>query len=132
MHRMLRDLLEECWDNHPDPRMTAPLFPSAKGTVRDRNNVRNRVLRPAHRLADTLLYQRGQAALPSNLATHAGRRTAITWWAEAGYDPRTIMAWVGHTDAAFTLSVYQGARNRPLDYRIVAAMAEVAPTAAGR
>jgi integrase len=125
MHSMLRDIMAEWWERHPDPSMRALLFPSANGTARDRNNVRNRILAPARELADELLAKRNQAPLPEKLATHSGRRTAITWWAEAGYDPRTIMAWVGHEDAAFTVRVYQGARNRPTDHRIVAAMAEV-------
>jgi integrase len=60
-----------------------------------------------------------------NVQTHSGGRTAITWWAEAGYDEREVMNWVGHEDAALTVRVYRQARNRPKDARVIAAMAEV-------
>ena len=45
------------------------------------------------------------------MLSHAGRRTAITWWAEAGYDERDVMLWVGHEDPALTLRLYRQARN---------------------
>jgi hypothetical protein len=57
--------------------------------------------------------------------SHAGRRTAITWWAEAGYDERDVMLWVGHEDPVLTLRLYRQARNRPRDPRVLVAMAEV-------
>jgi integrase len=57
--------------------------------------------------------------------SHAGRRTAITWWAETGYDERDVMMWVGHEDPVLTLRLYRQARNRPHDPRVAAAMAEV-------
>lgn len=53
------------------------------------------------------------------------QRTAITWWAEAGYDERDVMLWVGHEDPALTLRLYRQARNRPRDPRVAEAMAEV-------
>jgi integrase len=61
----------------------------------------------------------------THVPSHAGRRTAITWWAEAGYDERDVMLWVGHEDPALTMRLYRQARNRPRDPRVAAAMAEV-------
>jgi integrase len=40
MHRMLFDVVGEWWSRHPDPRPDALLFATAKGTRRDRNNIR--------------------------------------------------------------------------------------------
>lgn len=135
MHRMLFDVMAEWWARHPDPRPKALLFPTANGTPRNKDNARERVLMPAVKRATELLGERRQDPLPErtnkrgeavpNVQTHSGRRTAITWWAEAGYDERQVMNWVGHEDAALTLRVYRQARNRPKDPRVIAAMAEV-------
>jgi integrase len=125
MHRMLFDVMREWWERHPNPHPSALLFPSAAGTARDRNNARNRVLNPAKEHGAELLASRGQDPMPQKFATHAGRRTAITWWAEAGYDEAQVMAWVGHEDAALTLRIYRQVRHRPDDTRVKAAMSEV-------
>jgi integrase len=135
MHRMFFSVMSEWWARHPDARQEALLFPTANGTQRDRNNIRNRVLNPAVRRAEELLRERrSDDSFPTkelggvrvtHVPSHAGRRTAITWWAEAGYDERDVMMWVGHEDPALTLRLYRQARNRPRDRRVVAAMAEV-------
>jgi integrase len=136
MLRMFFDVVSEWWARHPDPRPDALLFPTANGTQRDRNNIRNRVLNPSITRAEELLRkrkssdsfptkQRDDGTRVTHVPSHAGRRTAITWWAEAGYDERDVMMWVGHEDGALTLRLYRQARNRPRDRRVVAAMAEV-------
>ncbi len=135
MHRMLFDVMGEWWVRHPDPRPKALIFPTASGSPRDKDNARERVLLPAVRRAAALLEKRGQDPMPErtnkrgetvpNVQTHSGRRSAITWWAEAGYDERQVMNWIGHEDAALTLRVYRQARNRPNDPRVVSAMSEV-------
>jgi integrase len=135
MHRMLFDAMGEWWSRHPDPRPAALLFATARGAQRDRSNIRNRVLAPAVEAAERLLDERHSSdSFPSrqredgtrvtHVPSHAGR-TAITWWAEAGYDERDVMLWVGHEDPALTLLLYRQARNRPRDPRVAAAMAEV-------
>ncbi|MEY2477063.1 MAG: Phage integrase family [Actinomycetota bacterium] len=112
------------------------MFATARGTRRDRNNIRNRVLAPAVEAAEQLLderdscdsfptKQREDGTRMTHVPSHAGRRTAITWWAEAGYDEREVMLWVGHEDPALTLRLYRQVRNRPRDPRVAAAMAEV-------
>jgi integrase len=135
MHRMLFDVMAEWWTRHSDTRPKALLFPTANGTPRNKDNAHERVLLPAVRRAGGLLEERRQNPMPErtnkrgesvpNVQTHSGRRSAITWWAEAGYDEREVMNWVGHEDAALTLRVYRQARNRPKDQRVLAAMAEV-------
>jgi integrase len=136
MHRMLFDVMGEWWSRHPDPRPDALLVATAKGTRRDRNNIRNRVIAPAVEAAQQLLHERDSSdSFPTkqcedgtrvtHVPSHAGRRTAITWWAEAGYDERDVMLWVGHEDPALTMRLYRQARNRPRDPRVAGAMAEV-------
>lgn len=108
----------------------------ATGRARDRNNIRNRVLNPSIKRAEALLRERkssdsaptrerSDGVRVTHVPSHAGRRTAITWWAEAGYDERDVMMWVGHEDPVLTLRLYRQARNRPRDPRVAAAMAEV-------
>lgn len=125
MLRMLFDLMSSWWIRHPDPRPSALLVPTLRGTPRNRSNVRANILRPVREHADRLLSEQGFDPLPTGLTNHDGRRTALTWWAEAGHDPRTIMDWAGHEDPGLTLRIYQKARHRPKDPRIVAAMTEV-------
>jgi integrase len=136
MHRMLFDAMSEWWARHPDDRPDALLFPTATGRQRDRNNIRNRVLNPSLKQAEAILRERkGNDSFPTreradgtrvtHVPSHAGRRTAITWWAEAGYDERDVMMWVGHEDPVLTLRLYRQARNRPRDARVITAMGEV-------
>jgi integrase len=136
MHRMLFDAMSEWWSRHPDDRPEALLFPTATGRQRDRNNIRNRVLHPSIKRAEGLLRERKSndtfptrerpdGTRATHVPSHAGRRTAITWWAEAGYDERDVMMWVGHEDPVLTLRLYRQAPNRPRDPRVLAAMAEV-------
>ena len=121
---------------HPEQRPEALLFATATGRQRDRNNIRTRVLSPALKRAETLLRERqSNDTFPTrehtdgtrvtHVPSHAGRRTAITWWAEAGYDERDVMMWVGHEDPVLTLRLYRQARNRARDPRVAAAVAEV-------
>ncbi len=110
LHRMQFDVMAECWMRHYDSRPKALLFPDCQWHVTDKDNARMRVLLPAVRRAVLLLVERSQNPMPErtnkrgetvpNVQTHSGRRTAITWCAEAGYDEREVMNWVGHEDAA--------------------------------
>jgi integrase len=136
MHRMLFGAMSEWWTRHLDDRADALLFATATGRQRDRNNIRNRVLNPSIKHAETLLRERksndsfptrerADGTRVTHVPSHAGRRTAITSWAEAGYDERDVMGWVCHEDPVLTLRLYRQARNRPRDPRVIAAMAEV-------
>lgn len=101
----------------------------------DRNNIRNRAsTRPsstprrccASKSNDTYpTRERADGTRATHVPSHAGRGTAITWWAEVGYDERDVMGWVGHEDPVLTLRQYRRARNRPRDPRVSAAMGEV-------
>lgn len=83
-----------------------PVFPTRTGRPRDKDNIRNRVVQPIARHADTLLAARGQSPLPNGLTPHKLRHTFSSVLAACGEDPASIMAQLGHTDAKFTLRVY--------------------------
>jgi len=109
-----------------DSRTGAPVFASAKtqrrgGRARDRHNVRARVLGPAVRLADRRRAERNEGPLPE-ITSHAGRRTAISWWLEAGHSIRRVTAWAGHENAGLTLDLYAQVDTRRPDQRIKDAM----------
>ena len=58
--------------------------------------------------------KRGRAGLPElpEITPHSMRRTWATFAASIGRDPRWIAAQIGHTDPAFTFSVYQQVATR--------------------
>lgn len=83
-----------------------PVFPTARGTLRDKDNVRNRVLAPVAKRADELLAERGHSPLPKGLTAHKLRHTFASVLVACGEDPASVMAQLGHSDARFTLRVY--------------------------
>jgi hypothetical protein len=96
--------MSEWWTRHPDDRPDALLFATATGRERDRNNIRNRMLNPSIKRAEGMLQERksndsfptrerADGTRSTHVPSYAGRRTAITWWAEAGYDERDVMMW---------------------------------------
>jgi integrase len=88
------------------------IFPTSAGTRRDKDNARERVIRPVVRRADELLEERRQQALPEGVTAHKLRHTFASILFVRGVDPPTVMAQLGHTDAAFTLRVYAHAMRR--------------------
>ena len=86
------------------------MFPTAAGTARDKNNARERVIRPVKR-ADELLGERSCPPLPAGVTAHKLRHTAL------GRDPAYVMGQLGHADPAFTLRIYAHAMRRGDDER---------------
>ncbi len=82
------------------------VFPTATGATRDKDNVRERVLRPAVKRADVLLADRDLPPLPAGVTPHKLRHTFASILVALGRDPAYVMAQLGHTDPAFTLRVY--------------------------
>ena len=82
------------------------VFPTAAGTMRDKDNLRNRVLAPVIERADELLAKRDQTPLPKGLTPHKLRHTFASVLVALGEDPASVMAALGHTDPKFTLRVY--------------------------
>jgi integrase len=82
------------------------VFPTDAGTIRDKDNLRNRVLAPVIGRADKLLIKREQSPLPAGLTPHKLRHTYASVLVALGEDPASVMAALGHTDPKFTLRVY--------------------------
>jgi integrase len=83
-----------------------PVFPSASGRPRNKDNVRKRVVEPVAHRADELLRERGQSPLPHGLTPHKLRHTFASVLIACGEDPASVMAQLGHSDPKFTLRTY--------------------------
>ena len=95
-----------------DPQPGDLVFPTSNGTRRDKDNARERVIRPVVKRADELLARRGQDPLPNGVTAHKLRHTFTSILFVRGEDPAFVMQQLGHTDAAFTLRVYAHAMRR--------------------
>ena len=91
---------------------TELVFPTSTGSRRDKDNARERVIRPVVAHANELLARRGQTPLPDGLSAHKLRHTFASILYVRGEDPPYVMAQLGHTDAGFTLRVYAHAMRR--------------------
>lgn len=109
---VLRDILAadkaSAYRSGPDDRV----FPTGTGGVRDKSNLRCRVMEPLFKRANALLEQRGRVPLPRNLTTHKLRHTFASVLIACGEDPISVMKQLGHTDPAFTLRVYSHMMSR--------------------
>ena len=83
-----------------------PVFPTATGGRRDKDNLRNRILASAVKRADELLEERSALPLPRGLTPHKLRHTFASILIATGEDPASVMGQLGHTDPKFTLRVY--------------------------
>ena len=88
------------------------VVPTSTGRRRDKDNARERVIRPVVAHANELLAQRRQTALPEGVSAHKLRHTFASILYVRGEDPPYVMAQLGHTDAGFTLRVYAHAMRR--------------------
>ncbi|MGH2946534.1 MAG: tyrosine-type recombinase/integrase [Solirubrobacteraceae bacterium] len=82
------------------------VFPTGTGGLRDKDNLRNRILAAAVDRADEILQKRRQMPLPRGLTPHKLRHTFASILVACGEDPASVMAQLGHTDPKFTLRVY--------------------------
>jgi integrase len=98
-------------------------FPTGTGGIRDKDNLRNRILAAAVERADELLQTRGQTPLPKGLTPHKLRHTFASILVACGEDPASVMAQLGHTDPKFTLRVYTHVMRRdPAERRCLTAL----------
>ncbi len=56
--------------------------------------------------ANYSLKEAAKRAGVGHVTMHDFRRTAASWWIEAGVDARTVAEILGHTDPSFTLRIY--------------------------
>ncbi len=108
----LRDELTTHRHAAADPEPQDLVFPTSNGTRRDKDNARERVIRPVVSAAEELLERRGRDALPDGVTAHKLRHTFASILYVRGEDPAYVMAQLGHTDPGFTLRVYAHAMRR--------------------
>jgi integrase len=82
------------------------VFATGTGGERDKDNLRNRILKPLLARADVLLLKLGEVPLPKGVTPHKLRHTFASVLVACGEDPSSVMAQLGHTDPRFTLRVY--------------------------
>ena len=88
------------------------VFPTSSGSRRDKDNARERVIRPVVAAAEELLARRGHTPLPDGVTAHKLRHTFASILYVRGEDPAYVMAQLGHSDPGFTLRVYAHAMRR--------------------
>ena len=108
----LRDELLSHRHTNANAAHDALVFPTSSGSRRDKDNARERVIRPVVAHAEELLVRRGREPLPAGVTAHKLRHTFASILFVRGEDPPYVMAQLGHTDPAFTLRVYAHAMRR--------------------
>lgn len=103
---ILRDVLVVHKANSDNTGPDDLVFPTSKGTARDKDNLRNRILMPVVKRADELLAARRKQPLPRGVRPHKLRHTFASILVACGVDPASVMHQLGHTDPKFTLRVY--------------------------
>ena len=87
------------------------VFATDSGRPRDKDNVRERVLRPVVNRTNEARARRDLPRLPP-VSPHALRRTYISLMFEAGAPLPYVMHQVGHADARTTLEIYAQVQQR--------------------
>jgi integrase len=108
------DVMEElmAWRaSRPSSTTDEFVFATDSGRPRDKDNVRERVLRPAVNRTNELRAKRDLSPLPP-VSPHALRRTYISLLIEAGAPLPYVMRQVGHEDSRTTLEVYAQVQQR--------------------
>jgi integrase len=98
-----------------NPAPTDLVFPTMVGTMRDRHNVRARVLAGAVEKASAALVAAGKSPLPAGVTNHTLRRTFCALLYEAGASPGYVMNEMGHSSAALALELYTRVMERKRD-----------------
>lgn len=111
------DLRDELLAHKAKARRSEPddlVFPTRRGTPRDRNNVRNRVLANAIARANAARAAAGLAPIEGT-TNHTLRRTFASLLYEAGASPAHLMAAMGHSSSSLALEVYARKMERERD-----------------
>jgi integrase len=82
------------------------VFATSAGRPWSRDNARNRVLRPAHDLADMMLDGDDLVPLPARLTLHSLRHTYVSLRVALGDDLAAISRDAGHADVSITSRIY--------------------------
>lgn len=108
-------LLDELKAHRAGSRHSTPsdfVFATSRGTRRDRNTLRTRILYPAIKRANEALERDGRPPIADGVTFHSLRRTYATLMAQEGADQGYTMRQIGHRSAALTLEVYTDVGDR--------------------
>jgi integrase len=97
--------------DHTD--LTAPAFPTSTGRHRDKDNVRERIVRRVVDRANELRLANDQPPILAHVTPHTLRRTYISFMLAAGFDLPYVQEQVGHRDPTTTLKIYAQVIRRP-------------------
>jgi integrase len=103
----LRDELLAIRPADADPE--AFVFATSNGAQPSRENIRNRVLKPAVEAASKQLVKSDRPPLPEGITPHSLRRSYASVECAIGTDPATLMRAIGHTSPSMTLRAYAAA-----------------------
>jgi integrase len=92
------------------PRPRRWVFPTRRGTLRDRNNVATSIAKANEARADA-----GLPPIQDGVTNHTLRRTFASLLFEAGASPAYVMAQMGHSSSALALEVYARKMERQRD-----------------
>jgi integrase len=112
------DLLDELKAHKARSSYSGPndlVFPTRRGTPRDRSNVRTRVLDRAIERANRKLAAAGRGPVQDGITNHTCRRTFASLLYEAGASPAYVMSQLGHTSSSLALEVYAKKMERERD-----------------
>lgn len=102
---VLRDELATWRTRTKHPAATDLVIATGEGTAWSDDNIRNRIVHPARKLADDAMREKGQAPLPV-ITPHSLRRTAVSLWEVVGWSMTDSRVALGHESAKLTLEVY--------------------------
>lgn len=103
---VLRDELATHLATHKTDDPYGFVFPTARGTARNKDNARARVIKPVIARANELALERTGRPLPDHVTAHKLRHTFASLMLAHDPDPTNAMTQMGHTDPAFTIRVY--------------------------
>lgn len=92
------------------------VFPNTVGRYQSYRNLRERLFKPTAARVREEMKKRGQQFKP--FTWHALRHFAISTWIEAGFPPKTVQTFAGHSSLAVTMDRY-GHLFRSEDHKII-------------
>jgi integrase len=106
----------------PYARKVDPVWPTANGKYRDKDNLNRRIVQPVVKKACDLVAEDEEKAktgeprkmdvvLPARITPHTFRRTFCGFATEESKDPYYVQQQMGHKDATFTQRVYNRVRS---------------------
>lgn len=113
MRPRLHDELLNYSASREESDLKAPAFPTRTGRPRDKDNVRERVVRRVLDRANELRVAQDQPPILAHVTPHTFRRTYISFMLAAGFDLPYVQEQVGHRDPSTTLKIYAQVIRRP-------------------